>query len=425
MVVEEFDKIISNIKMDFLLNNNREIFGLILSRMNVYIDYTPSEDSFAYTDGSDIYFFVNWIDKLSLGNIEFILCHEILHLILNHLTRQEDRNSLLFNIASDYCVNSLLCENSNDKALDPIGLIPEGALYDKKYSNLSAEEIYDLLKDDFKEKSSFRVMKGQLSEDDTNKLKDKGYRVEYSNDITVIDYREHKTDDHQSHEVSEDKQRDFLIEFSEDIIKCATKSSENSFLRKALSKIKRVKYNWKRIIKKYIKSTIKCNSTWRRPSKRGLSLQTYLPSISKKDEIKIAVAIDVSGSINDIQLQKLMSFLYECFYQLPDFKVWVWLFSGIVHDSTFKVFTKKNIEDIHNIKYVSNGSTDIKSNFSFVLRNKDMKKLDLFIVMTDGYDSINDLEYKNPLLWCIIDNERFINPSGCTNAKIINLPQNI
>ena len=39
MVVEEFDKIISNIKMDFLLNNNREIFGLILSRMNVYIDY--------------------------------------------------------------------------------------------------------------------------------------------------------------------------------------------------------------------------------------------------------------------------------------------------------------------------------------------------------------------------------------------------
>ena len=169
MVVEEFDKIISNIKMDFLLNNNREIFGLILSRMNVYIDYTPSEDSFAYTDGLDIYFFVNWIDKLSLGNIEFILCHEILHLILNHLTRQEDRNSLLFNIASDYCVNSLLCENSNDKALDPIGIIPEGALYDRKYSNLSAEEIYDLLKDDFKEKSSFRVMKGQLSEDDINK----------------------------------------------------------------------------------------------------------------------------------------------------------------------------------------------------------------------------------------------------------------
>ena len=44
--------------------------------------------------------------------------------------------------------------------------------------------------------------------------------------------------------------------------------------------------------------------------------------------------------------------------------------------------------------------------------------------MTDGIDySIDDLEYKNPLIWCICNNPKFKSPKNCNKSIIIDMPR--
>jgi predicted metal-dependent peptidase len=69
----------------------------------------------------------------------FVLAHEIMHCVLNHMRRGKSHDHERSNIAADYEVNAWI----ND-----IGLIRSatmeklGALYDKKYSGWGYEKIY-------------------------------------------------------------------------------------------------------------------------------------------------------------------------------------------------------------------------------------------------------------------------------------------
>ena len=70
--------------------------------------------------------------------IEFVIAHEILHCVFDHLIRREDRNPMIYNIAADYIVNNLLVR-------DRIGEKPKivDCFQDFKYDSWTSEEVYD------------------------------------------------------------------------------------------------------------------------------------------------------------------------------------------------------------------------------------------------------------------------------------------
>ena len=45
---------------------------------------------------------------MSNKEVEFVIAHEILHCVYDHMTRREDRDAMLHNIAADYIVNNTL-----------------------------------------------------------------------------------------------------------------------------------------------------------------------------------------------------------------------------------------------------------------------------------------------------------------------------
>ena len=75
--------------------------------------------------------------------IEFVIAHEILHCVFDHLERRDDRNPMLYNIAADYIVNNLLVD-------DRIGKKPKivDCYQDFKYRGWTSEEVYDDVKKD-------------------------------------------------------------------------------------------------------------------------------------------------------------------------------------------------------------------------------------------------------------------------------------
>ena len=82
--------------------------------------------------------YINPAARLSYEEMKFVMAHEFLHAGLSHAERSLGRDDFLWNVACDYVINGWL----NDMQ---IGKMPEGALYDEKYKEWSAEGIYDEL----------------------------------------------------------------------------------------------------------------------------------------------------------------------------------------------------------------------------------------------------------------------------------------
>lgn len=91
------------------------------------------------TDGYNLFINPQFTYNLDMTEKVFVLAHEIMHCVLNHMRRGKNHNHEKSNIAADYEVNAWIAD---------IGLIRAatmqkmGALYDKKYSGWGYEKIY-------------------------------------------------------------------------------------------------------------------------------------------------------------------------------------------------------------------------------------------------------------------------------------------
>ena len=91
------------------------------------------------TDGKCVLFDSVFVDGLTEDELLFVNCHEALHVAFCHHLRRGERDAKLWNIATDYAINGILIEAG-------IGTMPDGGLHDPQYNGMSAERIYDLLK---------------------------------------------------------------------------------------------------------------------------------------------------------------------------------------------------------------------------------------------------------------------------------------
>ena len=133
MRVEVLDRIIIA-RVGLLLRH--PFFGNMATRLRI-----QAADEWlgtAAVDGRNLYFNTQFFNAMNNKEIEFVIAHEILHCVFDHLGRRDDRNPMLYNIAADYIVNNLLVR-------DRIGTIPSivSCYQDFKYEGWISEEVYD------------------------------------------------------------------------------------------------------------------------------------------------------------------------------------------------------------------------------------------------------------------------------------------
>jgi len=103
--------------------------------------YTFRVDTQA-TDGYNIFVNPQFTSHLDLTGKTFVLAHEIMHCLLNHLRRANElgHNHKKSNIAADYEVNITLAEDL--KLIKASTIKSIGALIDSKYHTWGYEKIY-------------------------------------------------------------------------------------------------------------------------------------------------------------------------------------------------------------------------------------------------------------------------------------------
>lgn len=136
--------------------NHYPLLGGVATGFQIIEDYricTEEEIQIAAVDIEAGEIYINPAVGLDEEELKFVLAHEYLHAGLQHHIRSTGKNAYLWNVACDYVINGWLVELK-------IGKMPECALYDMKFTNMSAEMIYDEILSDIRQYMKLGTFRG-------------------------------------------------------------------------------------------------------------------------------------------------------------------------------------------------------------------------------------------------------------------------
>lgn len=114
----------------------RPFFGGFIGKLRTIYTFRVKTQA---TDGYNLFVNPQFTYNLDMTGKVFVLAHEIMHCVLNHMRRGKNHDHEKSNIAADYEVNSWINDVDLIRASTQQKL---GALYDKKYSGWGYEKIY-------------------------------------------------------------------------------------------------------------------------------------------------------------------------------------------------------------------------------------------------------------------------------------------
>lgn len=109
------------------------------------------------TDGREIRYNPAFVLTLTIPELLFVLCHEVLHVAFLHQVRRGDREFKLWNVAADFAINGILIK---------AGLVmPKDGLHDRRFDGMKAEKIYSILEQEREENSNTPTPSNDQGED--------------------------------------------------------------------------------------------------------------------------------------------------------------------------------------------------------------------------------------------------------------------
>ena len=388
MRVEVYDRIIVA-RVGLLLRH--PFFGNMATRLQILAadDWLPT----AAVDGRNLYYNTQFFNAMNNKEIEFVIAHEILHMVFDHLERRGDRNPMLYNIAADYKVNNLLVR-------DRIGEKPSivDCFQDFKYDADTSEEIYDKLFEQAKEAGKeLQELLDQL--DKEGEMLDEHLDSEDADGEADGDNGEDK--DSNGHgtsskrpKYSKEELKKIKDEIKENVLSSAQAAGAGNTpagVQRMIQELTEPKMNWREILQQQIQSIIKSDYTFMRPSRKGWHTGAVLPGMNFDETIDVCVCIDMSGSIGSAQAKIFLSEVKGIMDQYKDYKIKLWCFDTAVYNE--QDFTADGGEDLTDYEVYGGGGTDFMVNWTYMKENDiQPKKL---IMFTDGYawDSWGDPDY--------------------------------
>jgi predicted metal-dependent peptidase len=386
MRVEVYDRIIVA-RVGLLLRH--PFFGNMATRLRIL-----AADEWlgtAAVDGRNLYYNTQFFNAMNNKEIEFVVAHEILHMVFDHLGRREDRNPMLYNIAADYKVNNLLVR-------DRIGEKPSivDCFQDFKYDLDTSEEIYDKLFEDAKqagkelqklleELDQEGEMLDEHLDDEGNGESEEGEEEKDANGNSVSKKRP---------KYSKEELKKIKDEVKEAMINAAQTAGAGNVpagVERMIKELTEPKMNWRELLRQQIQSTIKSDYTFMRPNRKGWHTGAILPGMNFDETIDICIALDMSGSIGNDQAADFLGEVKGIMDEYKDYKIKIWCFDTAVYNEDD--FSADDGRELTDYEILGGGGTDFMVNWTYMKEQGITPKK--FLMFTDGYawDSWGDEDY--------------------------------
>jgi predicted metal-dependent peptidase len=334
--------------------------------------------STAATDGLKFYYNSRFIMMLKPKEVEFLVGHEVLHVVYDHMGRRGNRDPEIWNVADDYAVNADL---KRHKVGEFIKTVP--CLYEQKYDGKAAEEIYDDLMKNI-QKISIEDLIDQMIDDHMDDEDGDG-----DGDQEGEGNKKGKRPSMSTEERERVRQ-----EVKQAIINAAS-SAEAGSLPLGVERLIKQHTNpvmpWRELIQTNLTSAIRTDYSWMRPSRRGWHMDAIMPGMNPGEEIDVVVAIDMSGSISNKQAQQFLGEIGGMMNSFDGYKVHVFCFDTETYNP--KDFSSENMDLIDEYEPMGGGGTDFDCIFTYLKDIGNVPKR--LIVFTDGYPfgSWGDADY--------------------------------
>lgn len=392
--------------------NTHGFYGLLLMHMIYSIDENAET---AYTDGTRIAFGPQFLESLTDSELDFVMMHEILHVVLQHCIRGEDRDHERMNIACDIVVNSnILLENNMDRRSitlsqwgESMHIAPDG----KEGHEYTAEQVYDMLPPSppgKKPPPPGGFAKGRAKQErQTPGQAQPGGKI---------------WDDHSQwgQYEEDDTLRDVWVkQFSEacEAITIREKTIGRGtlplFAQRLLEKLRDPQVDWRTILNEFVQEEVN-DYSFSPPDRRFQDSPFFLPDFNEMgrngEPVDILFMIDTSGSMSDKEITAAFSEVKGAIDQFDGkLKGWLGFFdAAIIEPKPFE-----SVDDVLKIKPAGGGGTDFQIIFEYVHQHMENKLPACIIILTDGYAPFpqEHLARDIPVLW-LIDNSDVEPPWG-------------
>ena len=272
-------------------------FGTLLFRLGAR---ACSSIATMATDGVSLYFNPEFVETLSSAELIGTLAHEVMHPALQHHTRRAGRSPKRWNMACDYAINPML----RDAGLT----LPKDVLYEARFLDMSAEEIYNLL--EAEENNSSQDQDGDVGDQGENAQAGEESRSRNEDTDTVQvpqtaggigQVLDAATDTLDGATVEEQaREWQMAVQQAENVARLAGKMPTGAI--RGLEASKAANVDWRELLRRAWSETIPADYSWARPNRRHIWSGLYLPGITSQGGGEVAIAVDCSGSIHARQL---------------------------------------------------------------------------------------------------------------------------
>lgn len=240
-----------------------------------------------WTDGSSLGFNPDFVESLSMDSLKGCVCHEIMHCVLAHHTRRDNREKGKWNVAADYTVNDIIRKDFS---------LPEGHLFNPEFSGLSVEQVYSKLPDESKpdEKGS-QAKDGAKGKGDSDpggcgEIRDAspsaGSKVSSEADLARSEAK-------------------WKVATAQAVQQAKAFGKLPAGLDRCVEEIINPKVGWHSILQQFMDTVVKSDYSWVHPNRRHIHAGVYLPSCRNLEMGTIVLAVDTSGSVSKKALEQV------------------------------------------------------------------------------------------------------------------------
>ncbi len=345
--MKNIDEKFSKVKSKLMIDN--PYFGTLAS--NLRFEKNDDIESFV-SDGERFEYNDEYIESLDSDELSFTLANACMHKALSHKGRSKGKLGWLWQMASDYSINSLLVENQF--------ILPKKVKYDSRFEGKYVEEVYQILLselDDFKESEDADNDPDRESEKDQNQeQKDIQKQKITKDDILDEEYERFLEMLHQK------------LEKSGDLPKGIERFLDISFESKV---------GWRELLYRYVNTHAKSDYRFFPPNMKYLYLGFALPAIYG-EHLNIAVAIDTSASVDKDLLDKFLSELDQILQVFPNYEIELIECDAKIQNITI-LYPSDPLQSI----LKGGGGTDFRPVFDHIERESFNTKF--LIYFTDGF----------------------------------------
>jgi predicted metal-dependent peptidase len=389
------------------LISSEPFFGVLSTKLSLVEDIKAKS---TWTDGKFLGYNPAWSTEQAMPQLEAVIAHHVLSCAWGHQLRRGNRDSKLWQEASDYVVN-LELQRAGFK-------LPEGSLIDPKYAGMTVDGVYRELDQKRQQgdqpegdMGSSGAPQGGSGAPGEGQPQPKGGKSQDGpqkgasgapgdgSTGTIED----ATDDQGNEPADPAEAQAQANDWKEAVAQAAQIARGAGKLpggiERGVEDFLHSKVDWREALQRLVQARSKDDYNWAKPNRRFLGSGFYLPSADSPKCGTLAWAIDLSGSISQEEINQFVSEVEHARSQLKPERTVIMGF-----DTRVREFFEFSADDPIMVRVKAGGGTAFDDPV-YELERRDIKP-EILVYLTDLDSSIFPIEPGYPVVWVSTRKER-------------------